>query len=112
MKKLIALVLAMVCVLGLVGCNTATQDAKTNESWVFQAILVDIYDGFYLVEPLEGSCEQTVAKQVEVPIKKLDPSLEPEVGDTIEITHSGVIMEVNPSRLREVYSIKVVEEAE
>ena len=46
MKKLIALVLAMVCVLGLVGCNTATQDAKTNESWVFQAILVDIYDGF------------------------------------------------------------------
>ena len=55
MKKLIALVLALVCVLGLVGCNTTTEDTKTNESWVFQAILVDIYDGFYLVEPLEGS---------------------------------------------------------
>ncbi|MBO4950610.1 MAG: hypothetical protein J6E38_06295 [Clostridia bacterium] len=112
MKKLIALVFALVCILSLVGCNTATQDTKANESWTFQAILVDFYDGFYLVEPLEDSYEGSVANQIEVPIKKLDPSLEPEVGDTIEITHSGVIMEVNLSRLREVYSIKVIEEAE
>ena len=112
MKKLIALVLVTACVVGLVGCNTATQDTKVNENWTFQAILVDFYDGFYLIEPLEDSYERSIANQIEVPIKNLDPSLEPEVGDTIEITHSGVIMEVNPPRLREVYSIKAIEEAE
>ena len=77
----------------------------------FEATILEIHNSYYLVEPAEGSQECKASERIEVPMQSLDPSLEPEVGDTIEIMHSGVIMEINPPRLREVYSIKVVHEA-
>ena len=45
-------------------------------------------------------------------MEHLDPSLEPEVGDVIEIIHSGEIMESDPARLQDVYSIHVAKEEE
>lgn len=39
-------------------------------------------------------------------------SLEPEVGDIIEISYSGEILESYPAQITEVYGIKVVKEAE
>lgn len=51
-------------------------------------------------EPVEESPELRSADQIEVSIKHLDPSLEPETGDIIEIVHSGEIMETYPARLQ------------
>lgn len=45
-------------------------------------------------------------------MKHLDSSLEPEVGDIIEIIHSGEIMESDPVRLRDVYSIRIITKQE
>lgn len=79
---------------------------------IFQAEILEIHDGYYLVEPVEGSWELSSADKIEVPIKMLDPSLEPEVGDVIEIEYSGEILETYPARIADVYSIRVVEESE
>ena len=79
---------------------------------VFQAEILEIRDGSYLVEPIEGSPELRSADRITVSIQPLDASLEPEVGDIIEITHSGEIMESDPARLQNVYSIHVVTEDE
>ena len=43
-------------------------------------------------------------------MKYLDSSLEPEIGDVIEIIHSGEILETYPARLQDVYSIRVIKE--
>lgn len=77
---------------------------------VFQAKILEIGEGSYLVEPAEGSLELKSADQITVPITHLESSLEPEVGDIIEIIYSGEIMETYPARLQNVSSIRIVSE--
>lgn len=79
---------------------------------VFQAEILEIYDGNYLVKPVEGSWELSSADRIEVPIRNAHPSQEPEIGDVIEIEYSGEILETYPVRIADVYSIKVVAEKE
>lgn len=78
----------------------------------FQATILEIKDTYYLVEPVEDSQELKSADQITIPIKNLDPSLDPKVGDIIEIAYNGEIAESYPAQITEVYGIKVVKEAE
>ena len=47
-----------------------------------------------------------------MPIRNAHPSPEPEIGDVIEIEYFGEILETYPARITEVFSIRVVKEAE
>lgn len=78
----------------------------------FSAMVLEIHDGYYLVEPVEGSWELSSADRIEVPIRNAHPSPEPEVGDVIEIEYSGEILETYPARITDVYGIRVIEESE
>lgn len=84
----------------------------TEGSSVFKAQIIEIYDNYYLVEPIEGSSELNGADRIEVPMKNVHPSPEPKIRDVIEIEYSGEILETYPARIAEVYSIKVVEKFE
>ena len=93
-----------------VSCNNKDKVVVCSLDSVFQAKILGIFDSYYLVEPVEGSPELRSSDRIEVKIEHLDSSLEPEVGDIIEIIHSGEIMESDPARLQDVYSIRVVKE--
>ena len=95
-----------------VSCNNKDKVVVCSIDAVFQAKILEINDGSYLVEPVEGSPELRSSDRITVSIKHLDSSLEPEVGDLIEIIHSGEIMESDPARLQDVYSIRVATEKE
>ena len=56
---------------------------------VFQAEILEIHNGNYLVKPVEGSWELSSADRIEVPIRNVHPSPEPEIGDVIEIEYAG-----------------------
>ena len=84
-------------------------DEITPDQITFQAEILEAHDGYYLVKP-EPSWAINSADQIEVPMKNMDPALEPQVGDIIEISYSGEILETYPARLKEVYSIRVVAE--
>lgn len=77
----------------------------------FEAKILSIGNDSFLVEPVEGSSELRSSDQIQVPMKNMSPSPEPQVGDIIEIRYNGDIMETYPARLGEVYSIRVTEEA-
>lgn len=79
---------------------------------VFQAEILEIHGGHYLVKPVEGSWELNSADRIEVPIKNVHPSPEPEIGDVIGIEYSGEILETYPARIADVYGIKIIKEAE
>ena len=81
--------------------------APTN---ILQAKLLEIHDGYYLVEPMEGSLELSSASQIEVPMKNMEPSPEPQVGDILEIEYDGQLQETYPARITEVYAIRVISE--
>ena len=95
-----------------VSCNNKDKVVVCSLDSVFQAEILGIFDSYYLVEPVEGSPELRSSDRIEVKMEHLDPSLEPEVGDIIEIIHSGEIMESDPARLQDVYSIRVAKEEE
>lgn len=77
---------------------------------VFQAEILEIHDGNYLVKPVEGSWELSSADRIEVPIRNAHPSPEPEIGDVIEIEYAGEILETYPAQIADVYGINVIEE--
>lgn len=79
---------------------------------VFQAEILEIHGGHYLVKPVEGSWELNSADRIEVPIRNAHPSPEPEIGDVIEIEYSGEILETYPARIADVYGIKIIKETE
>lgn len=76
---------------------------------VFQAEILEIHNGNYLVKPVEGSWELSSADRIEVSIRNVHPSPEPEIGDVIEIEYAGEILETYPAQIADVYDIKVIE---
>ena len=76
----------------------------------FNATVLEIVGNSYLVEPVEGSNELNSADQIMVPIKNVDSSIEPEVGDIIKIKYQGGILESDPAQILDVLEIKVDKE--
>ena len=73
--------------------------APTN---ILQAKLLEIHDGYFLLEPVEGSWELSSASQIEVPMKNMASSPEPQVGDILEIEYDGQLQETYPARITAV----------
>ena len=84
-------------------------DESIPDSITFEAEILEVHDGYFLVKP-ESSWAMNSADQIDVPIQNMNPALEPQVGDIIEIACNGEILETYPARLSKVYSIKVVAE--
>ena len=93
--------------------NSIQIEGFSNEAHqVFQAEILEIHDGHYLVKPVEGSWELNSADRIVVPISNAHPSPEPEIGNVIEIEYSGEILESYPAQIADVYGIKLIREAE
>ena len=73
------------------------------------AKVIDIHDGYFFVEPVKGSLELSSASRIEVPMKNMEPSPEPKVGDILEIEYDGQLQETYPARINNPYNIKIAE---
>lgn len=113
MRKQLLLILTLSLILAVTACGTSSDGGESevcrNEKAIFQATIIEIRDGYYLVEPVDGSTELNSADQITVPMTNMNPSPEPEVGDVLEIEYDGSIAESYPAQITNVYSISVVE---
>ena len=112
MKKQLLLILTLSCSLALAASGTSgggKLEMDGNGTVTFQATILEIYDGNYLIEPVEGSIELNSADRITVPMENMNPSPEPKVGDVLEIEYDGSIAESYPAQITNVYSISVVE---
>ena len=73
----------------------------------FKAEILEISNGYLLVKPMDTWVLNS-ADQIEAPVKDLDKSREIKVGDIVEITFDGEILETYPAFISEVYSISVI----
>ena len=80
-----------------------------NGKATFQATILEIRDGYYLVDPVDGSTELKSANQITVPMTNMNLSPEPEVGDVLGIEYDDSIAESFPAQITNVYSIRIVE---
>lgn len=107
MKKYIAIVLTACILLGLCACadsgaGTVAANDKTPTTsctdTVFEATVLEIYDGSVLVQPVEGSGELRSADQITFGTKDLE-KLDVAVGDRVKIVYNGHIMESYPAQI-------------
>ena len=89
----------------------ATQRLDTEEKAILQAKLLYIEDEHFIVEPIEGSPELDSASRIMVPMRNMEPSPEPVVGDILQIEYDGKLQEVYPAMIANVYHISVAEQA-
>lgn len=75
---------------------------------VCRATVVEIRDGSMLVTPVEGSAELNSADKFDVPMRHVNASPEPQVGDLVEITYSGSIAELYPASFDGITEIRVI----
>jgi hypothetical protein len=112
MRKQLLLIITMSLILLAAACGTSSSgESKVggDETVTFQATIIEIQDGCYLVEPVEGSAELNSADRITIPMTNMEPSPEPEVGDVLEIEYDGSIAESYPAQITKVYSIRVAE---
>ena len=112
MRKQLLLILTLSLILAVTACRTSSSresEVDENGKAIFQATILEIRDGYYIVEPVDGSTELNSADQITVPMINMNPSPEPEVGDVLEIEYDGSIAESYPAQITNVYSIRIVE---
>ena len=108
-----------VIVVAVVACAVVTVCFATNpkqdlpqEQHTVRAQITEIEDSSFLVTPVEGAWELSSSDLFRVPIKNMPPSPEPQVGDIVEITYDGFILESDPAQFSNVLSIRVISQAE
>jgi len=99
----------------VIACAVVTVCFATNPKQDFpqdlrtvQVRITEIEDHSFLVAPVEGSWELSSSDLFRVPITNMPASPDPQVGDIMEITYDGSILESYPAQFGTVYSIRVI----
>ena len=104
MKRLLALVLALVCVLGLVGCSRNFDDKPTVIGFI-----KEIHDDHILIATSTAEGHPYGASfDISINTKDCDEIYNPlTVGDEIIVYYDGNIAESEPAQINTVYAIKL-----
>ena len=99
MKKLIALVLALVCVLGMVGCNNRSMNYIISNEPSITGIVKEMNENAILIENDDG--EYWVSLNVE----NKDSVTNFNIGNEVVVYYDGNIAESYPMQINTVYAI-------
>ena len=107
MKKSIALVLALICMLGLIGCKKDKQGNLDNDDVTgeFTFIVMEVSKSHLLVAEIGEDGKAIKTKQYSVP-NVFYPDNEIVVGDKVVIHHDGVILETFPMQFGHISSME------
>ena len=99
MKKLIALVLALVCVLGMVGCNNRSMNYIISNEPSITGIVKETNEKSILIE--NDNDEYWVSLNVE----NKDSMTSFSIGDEVVVYYDGNVAESDPMQINTVYAI-------
>ena len=102
MKKLIAFLLALACVLGLAGCSKNLDDKPT-----VTGIIKEVHDDYILIATSTADGYPYGASiDVSISVKECNTIYTPlAVGDEIVVYYDGKMAESNPALVNTVYAI-------
>lgn len=106
--KMVALIVVIVAVFAAALCLFT--GAKEETEAVFQAKILEIGDGWYLVEAEPGDVFRYGGRAT-VPMRNMEPSPEPLTGDMVEVQFRGPVLETDPAQITDVTGIRVVRQA-
>lgn len=108
MKKWIVYILVLMIMLGSVACDgrSGKDFDKPNDLYTFNAKILEIHENYFLVKPDAGSQEANCSDKIQVSTQNADQSVDWQVGDLVRITYNGVIQELYPAILGQVYKVE------
>lgn len=106
MKKIIALVLVMFCILGLTGCNNKSMNYIIAHKPSVTGIVQEVYDDHVILyaDTAEGYPNGSTW-EISLDVENTDSYTDLSVGDQIVVYHDGMVMETDPLRVGTVYAI-------
>lgn len=106
MKKLYALALSVVLLLGISGCGRTMADVIENEP-NFLGVVTDVTDGSILVAVDESSDAYRSCHEiwVSLDVQMADSMTHFSVGDEVYVYYDGMILETAPGQVNNVYAI-------
>lgn len=115
MKKLLSLVMVLVCILALSGCdNEASNDSSdANGQTYFNATVLELNDGSVKVECTQSfDSGISVGEEIFVSTDVVAASGVPElaIGDGIRVVFNGDIMESYPLQIGTVFAVYLLDE--
>ncbi len=99
MKKLIALVLVLVCILSLVGCNNRSMNYIIENEPSIMGIVKDTNDNYILIENEDDQY------RVSLNVENKDSITNFSIGDEVVVYYDGNIAESDPMQINTVYAI-------
>ena len=107
MRKLIALVLVLICVLSLAGCNNKSLNHIIANEPSITGVIKDTNDTSILIE------NETGEYWVSLNVENKDGIYSPiKVGDEVSVYYDGTIAESYPMQINTVYAILLIEPAD
>ena len=106
MKKYIALVLALVCVLGLVGCNTKSMNYIIENKPSVIGVVEEVHNDYVIMYSDTADGYPNGSKwQISLNVENKDSYTDISVGDEIVVYHDVNVMETDPLKVGTVYAI-------
>lgn len=106
MKKIATLLLALVCVLGLVGCNTKSMNYIIENKPSVTGIVEEVHDDYIIIysETADGYPNGS-NWSISLNVENKDSYTDVVVGDEIVFYYDGMAMETDPLQVSTVYAI-------
>ena len=113
MKKTVLCILVLSLILPLVACSgrSGKDFDKPDDLYTFEARILEIHDTYFLVSPETHTAEANSSDKIHVSTQNADPSIQWQVGDLIRITYNGMIQELYPAILPQVYKVELLSSA-
>lgn len=105
------LIYAIGLIIGLSLIMVTSTGFQVKQKVTFRATVKEVYSVSIVVEPHEGSNELLSSDLIVVsvdPDKQLIDRETIHVGDIIEITYDGLILESYPAQIKNVYKLKII----
>ena len=84
----------------------------TQVEYRFTAKVLEVHDGYLLVEPAEKSRERDSADKIEISINENISWPIPQVGDLVTVVYNGELQETYPVRIPKAYRVEIISPAE
>ena len=105
MKKFTLFLALLLCLSLLAGCR---EEVLATAEYTFTATVLEVSETQLLVAPAEGTSEAKSSDQIYLPLEGKTSWPIPQVGDTVNVVYDGIIQELYPARIPNLYRVEIL----
>ena len=105
MKKIFAAALALICVLGLVGCNRDSMNYIIENEPKISGIVEEVHDDFIIIHIEADGYPNGAECKVSLNVENEDSMTHFDMGDEVVVYYNGDIAESDSLQINTVYAI-------